>query len=68
MRFMTDDQEKILDMLVDLAEGNFSLVEDALHNANPQGAPDLREVVDYIRSRVEEAREGLEKAVRQKVA
>jgi hypothetical protein len=49
MRIMTKKQEGRIDKLVELAGGDFSLVEDALRNASSGNAvPKMEEVVHYI--------------------
>ncbi len=54
MQFMTPEQEKIFDQLVELAGGNFSLVEEALFKSKPGGTPKLEEVIAYIVRHIED--------------
>jgi hypothetical protein len=48
MRIMNKKQETTLSKLIELAQGDFSLVEDALRNATPGKTPTTEEVVRYI--------------------
>jgi hypothetical protein len=58
MRIMTKVEEKVLDDLVRLAQGNISLVEEAFHFARTQEKPDLADVVGHIKKRVIEKLKG----------
>lgn len=55
MRIMTAAQEALLSKLVDLAEGDTRLVEDALSAAplDDDGTPDLERVLEYIFTHVQ---------------
>lgn len=53
MRFMTSEQEEIMDKLLRLANGDVGLVEEAFSNAatEPGKPPTLDAIVDYIMER-----------------
>lgn len=50
MRLMSTEQEQMLKKLVELAEGDVRLVEEAMASApaDADGAPDMEHVIEHI--------------------